>query len=140
MSDATELYKQAIIDHSKHPRHEGPLPEATAEATTINALCGDKVTVRAVVDGDRLTRLRFEGRGCAIAMASASMMSELLEGSTVHEALTVIHTLSSVVAGDGEGPDDPDHPVARLRGVRAFPARRRCATLAWETLEKALHL
>lgn len=138
MSDPTELYKQAVVEHSKHPRNEGPLPEANAEATTINPLCGDKVTVRAVVDDGRIVTLRFQGRGCAIAMASASMMSELLEGRSVEEALETATTLTAVVAGEQEGPDDAEHPIARLRGVRAFPARRRCATLAWETLEQAL--
>lgn len=138
MSDPTELYKQAIVEHSKHPRNKGPLPEATAEATTINPLCGDKVTVRAVVEDGQLVTLRFEGRGCAIAMASASMMTELLEGESIEHALTSANRLEAVVAGEQDGPDDPDHPIARLRGVRAFPARRRCATLAWETLRQAV--
>ena len=138
MSDPTELYKQAVVEHSKHPRNEGPLPEATAEATTVNPLCGDKVTVRAVVEDGRLVTLRFEGRGCAIAMASASMMAELLEGQSVEEALQTATTLAAVVAGEQDGPNDPQHPIARLRGVRAFPARRRCATLAWETLTQAV--
>lgn len=138
MSDPTDLYKQAIVEHSKHPHNKGPLPEATAEATTVNPLCGDKITVRVVVEQGRLVALRFEGRGCAIAMASASMMTELLEGESVESARISADLLEAVVAGEDDGPEDPDHPIARLRGVRAFPARRRCATLAWETLRQAV--
>ena len=97
MSGPSDLYKRASVEHSKHPRNEGRRPEAKAEAATINPLCGDKVTVRAVVEDGRLVTLRFEGRGCAIALASASMMTELLEGKTVEEGRDTAELLKAVV-------------------------------------------
>lgn len=134
--DASSLYRALVLDHGTRPRNVGHLADATHEATLDNPLCGDRVRLQVKVSGDRLLALRFEARGCMIAQASASLMTEAVAGTTVHEAGALVSTLRALVGGDP--PPDDAGPLEPLRGVRAFPSRKTCATLAWDALVAAL--
>lgn len=134
--DPSDLYRAQIVEHSKHPRHEGPLDGATHEAKGINPLCGDRVTVRLRVDGGTIVEAAFEARGCAIAKASASILTEAVTGLEVGTAEARAARLQALV--DGAEADEGDAALAPLAGVRQFPSRKRCATLAWTTLQEAL--
>lgn len=136
MSDLDELYQSVILDHNKTPRNFGKLEDATNHAEGRNPLCGDHFDVWLKVAGDRIEDVRFEGQGCAISKASASMMTQAVKGRTVAEARTLFEQFHEVVAGDSK-----DKLPARLevfRGVRAFPIRIKCATLSWHALKQAL--
>lgn len=132
--DPRALYQAVVLEHSRHPRNEGRLEDATHQAKKTNPLCGDRVTVYArVVDG-RIEAVRFEARGCAIAKASASLLTEAARGTSPDEARALGAALAAAVKGEeiALGALEP------LRAVSSFPSRRRCATLAWETLAAAL--
>ena len=135
--ELTELYREVILDHNRHPRNFGRLDPHDAEAKGHNPLCGDQLTLTLRRDGNAITDLRFEGNGCAISMASASMMTEAVKGkdrATVDALFQRIHALltqpgaSSAELGK----------LAALSGVREFPARVKCASLCWHTLNAAL--
>jgi nitrogen fixation NifU-like protein len=134
----TELYQAVILDHDRAPRNEGPLAGATHEATADNPLCGDVVTMRCIVDGDHVRAARFEGRGCALARAAASILTTRAAGATPTELRTLAATFEQFVR------DAPDAPVpdlgelAAFAGVRAAKSRRTCATLAFRALLEAL--
>ena len=136
-----ELYQEIILDHSRHPRHFGALEHANHSAEGYNPLCGDRVKVYLNVDGaDRITDVAFEGRGCAISVASASLMSELLKGRTIEEAERLMGGFLHLVKGEDAGTlgaDDREH-LEVMAGVSAFPMRVKCATLAWHTMKSAL--
>ena len=136
-----ELYQEVILDHSRHPRHYGPLAEATHSGEGYNPLCGDRVKVYLVVDGDeRIEGIKFEGRGCAISQASASLMTEALKGRTLDEAHELMSGFLHLVKGE-ESPELSGEDRERLEvmaGVSAFPMRVKCATLAWHTMRSAL--
>jgi nitrogen fixation NifU-like protein len=137
--DLRELYQEVILDHNRHPRNEGKLDSATHHADGYNPLCGDCVSVFLVVEDERVRDVRFEGSGCAISTASASLMTEAVKGKTVAEAESVFREFQSMVTETGEG-SDHDHlgDLAALAGVRAHPVRIKCATLAWHTMHAAL--
>lgn len=138
-ADLRELYQEIILDHSKSPRNSGELDDATGEAQGNNPLCGDRITVYVKLDGDRIVDARFVARGCAISVASASMMTELLKGKTVAEAEAAFERFHEQLTGnDGPELDDEDE-MGALMGVRDFPTRIKCATLPWHTLNAALH-
>ncbi|MEJ2554047.1 MAG: SUF system NifU family Fe-S cluster assembly protein [Gammaproteobacteria bacterium] len=140
MSDLRELYQEVIFDHNRHPRNFGKLAGANRHADGYNPLCGDKLSLYLKIEGDIITDVRFEGVGCAISTASASLMTERLKGMKVADAEALFHKFHAVVtedATDGSGPDLGKLSV--LTGVRDYPARVKCATLAWHTLEAALH-
>jgi nitrogen fixation protein NifU and related proteins len=136
-----ELYQEVILDHSRHPRRFGPLPEATHNGEGHNPLCGDRVKVHLVIGGDgRITDIKFEGRGCAISQASASLMADMLAGRTVAEAEKLMRGFLHLVKGEDSSDlniDDRDR-LAVMAGVYAFPMRVKCATLAWHTMKSAL--
>jgi nitrogen fixation NifU-like protein len=134
-----ELYQEILLDHYRRPRNFGPLPGSDHEADGHNPLCGDRVHVRVKLDGKRLADVRFEGSGCAISTASASMMTEAVRGRTVAEVAEQFERFRALVTGEGT-PPPPDEmgESAALAGVRAFPMRVKCATLAWHTLKAAL--
>jgi nitrogen fixation NifU-like protein len=138
--DLRSLYQELILEHGKAPRNEGPLDGATCEATTKNPLCGDRVTVRLVidVDGERVTDARFEARGCMIARASASLLTESIRGQSVQRAVDLASAVDALVAGPSDDAPAELGALAALGGVREFPARRACVTLAWKALEAAL--
>jgi nitrogen fixation NifU-like protein len=134
--DAKALYQELILEHGKHPRHEGPLAGATHEATETNPLCGDRVTVRVRVEDGVVREACFEARGCMIARASASILVDTITGRTVADATALEATLQALAAA--KAPPADAGPLEPLRGVREFPARVRCATLAWSCLARAL--
>jgi len=136
-----ELYQDVILDHSKHPRHFGKLEGATNTAQGHNPLCGDRVTVQLLVDAnDRIADVKFEGKGCAISQASASLMTDMIVGRTVAEAEKLMGGFLNLVKGEEvEGLDEDDRErLDVMAGVSAFPMRVKCATLAWHTMKSAL--
>ncbi|WP_027482425.1 Fe-S cluster assembly sulfur transfer protein SufU [Deinococcus pimensis] len=132
-----DLYREVITSHQKHPRHHGEL-EGAPSARRDNASCGDHVRVWVRLDGDRLADVTFTGRGCAISQASASMMTAALRGLDLEGARSVTARFRAMVMG--EAPPDPEvlGDLVALSGVSKLHARRKCALLAWQTLEDAL--
>jgi nitrogen fixation NifU-like protein len=154
--DLRELYQSVILDHNRAPRNYGPLPDATGQADGRNPLCGDEVTVWVKVEDGCIADIRFVGLGCAISKASASLMTTVIKGQTVARAaelgqrfhdLVTTRTPRSSVPPDLSPPDagssESDGALARLAplaGVSRYPARVKCATLAWHALRSALDL
>ncbi len=142
MDDALrELYQEVILDHSRHPRHFGALASHTHVAEGHNPLCGDRVKIFLQVDSaGRIQDVSFEGRGCAISVASASLMTELLKGRTAAEAERLMDRFLALVRGeDAAGLDESDREHLQvMAGVSAFPMRVKCATLAWHAMKAAL--
>ena len=137
MSDELrDLYQEVILDHNRRPRNFGPLPDANRSAEGHNPLCGDRVTVQLRVEDGRVEGISFQGSGCAISTASASLMTEALQGKTVEEAHALFHGFHELVTRGSDGEDLGK--LAVFTGVREFPIRVKCATLAWHTLEAAL--
>ena len=136
MSDLRDLYQEVILDHNRRPRNFGPLPAANHRAEGNNPLCGDRVTVYLDVEGDRIRDVSFEGAGCAISTASASLMTEALKGRSVEEARHLFHGFHELVTKGDEGEDLGK--LAVFTGVREYPMRVKCATLAWHTFLAAL--
>jgi nitrogen fixation NifU-like protein len=136
MSDLTDLYQAVILDHSKRPRNRGKLPTATRVASGDNPTCGDNCTVYLRMDGDRIAEIGFDGSGCAISQASASLMTTLLKGKTAPEAAALFNDFKHIVT-TGQAPEEISD-VAAFAGVHAYPARIKCATLAWHAALDAL--
>jgi nitrogen fixation NifU-like protein len=140
MSDLRELYQELIIDHSKRPRNFRTLDHANRQAEGYNPLCGDKVTLYLELDGDRIKNIGFQGKGCAISTASASVMTETVKGKTLAEAEALFRVFHDLVTG--RPPASGNVPelgkLAVFAGVSEFPVRVKCATLAWHTLQAAL--
>ena len=140
MSDLRDLYQEVIFDHNRHPRNFGKLADANRHADGHNPLCGDKLSLYLKIENDVITDVRFEGSGCAISTASASLMTERLKGMKVADAEALFHKFHAVVTEDGKSTEGPElGKLSVLTGVREYPARVKCATLAWHTLEAALH-
>jgi nitrogen fixation protein NifU and related proteins len=131
-----ELYTQVIMDHYKRPRNRGELEDADLAERLLNPLCGDEVTVYALFDDDGVADVRFEGRGCSISQASASMMTERLKGKSREEAMREIEGFKAMMVGEREFPETDD--LAALKGVIQYPSRIKCATLAWSAFERGL--
>lgn len=136
MSMMRELYAQTIMDHYQRPRHHGALEDAELNEHLLNPLCGDEVTVYASFDGDKVADVGFEGRGCSISQASASMMTGRLIGKNREEAEAEIQRFKSMMTGDAEFPEGDD--LAALKGVIQYPSRIKCATLAWTAFQNGL--
>jgi len=136
-----ELYQEIILDHSRHPRHFGALADANHTAEGHNPLCGDKVKIYLSVDEkDRIQDISFEGRGCAISVASASLMTDMLKGRTIEQAEELMGGFLLLVKGEDAqalGEDDREQ-LEVMAGVSAFPMRVKCATLAWHAMKSAL--
>jgi nitrogen fixation NifU-like protein len=139
VSDLRDLYQEVIFDHNRNPRNFGRLADANYQADGNNPLCGDKLRLYLKVDGDIIVDARFEGSGCAISTASASLMTERLKGMKVAEAEALFHKFHAAVTEGREGEGPELGKLSVLTGVRDYPARVKCATLAWHTLEAALH-
>ena len=136
--DLKELYRDVILDHNKRPRNFGRIEHPDTHADGHNPLCGDRLTVSVRLKDDRIEDIRFEGKGCAISTASASLMTEAVKGkdrATVQSLYGRIHAL--LTQQDAE-PDASLGKLAALSGVREFPARVKCASLCWHTLNAAL--
>jgi nitrogen fixation NifU-like protein len=139
MSALLELYQQVIIDHSKHPRNFGALPEATSHKDGFNPLCGDKITLHLFEQNGTVENIGFEGCGCAISVASASLMTEAIRGKTRAEVDDMFHDFHRLVTeGHDAALESKLGKLAVLAGVSEFPVRVKCATLAWHTLRAAL--
>ena len=136
MSDLTDLYQAVILDHNKRPRNRGKLPQATRVASGDNPTCGDNCTVYLQMDGDRIGKIGFDGSGCAISQASASLMTTQLAGKTLSEAQSEFGEFRDIVT-TGKEPEEFSE-VAAFAGVHAFPARIKCATLSWHAAIEAL--
>ena len=135
--DPRELYQDIILDHGRHPRNFRKLDQPSHFAHGHNPLCGDRVTVFVSLDGDRIKDVSFEGRGCAISTASASLMTEAVKGKSRTDALALFDRVHSLLTDDA-APSDELGKLAALSGVREFPARVKCASLCWHTLAAAL--
>jgi nitrogen fixation protein NifU and related proteins len=137
MNDLRELYQEVIFDHNRKPRNFGPLIGANRQAQGFNPLCGDRLELYLKVEGGAIKEVSFVGSGCAISTASASLMTESLKGKTEQEARALFKGFHDLVTGAGEPPARLGK-LAVLAGVREFPARVKCATLAWHTMQAAL--
>ncbi|HYH39332.1 MAG TPA: SUF system NifU family Fe-S cluster assembly protein [Azospirillum sp.] len=146
MDELRELYQEVILDHGKNPRNHRHPPDANREARGENPMCGDKFTVYLKVNGDHVVEdVAFEGRGCAISTASASMMTEVVKGKTEAEARILFETFHDLCTKDEDehgnhGPVDEEalEKLMVLSGVRQFPVRVKCATLAWHAMNAAI--
>lgn len=140
MSELRDLYQEVILDHNRRPRNWGAIASPDRKADGYNPLCGDKLKLTLRMDGDRITDVKFEGSGCAISKASASLMTDLVKGKTMPEAEDLVDKLQAMVTAPMDAPEEDAAlgKLAVLSGVREFPARVKCATLAWHTLRAAL--
>lgn len=140
MSDVRGLYQEIILDHNKKPHNFRVMADADHHADGYNPLCGDRITVYVKLDGDRITDVSFKGSGCAISTASASILTDVLKGKTRAEIEALFQQFHALVTGhaprDGQGPELGK--LAVFSGVSEFPARVKCASLAWHTLRSAL--
>jgi nitrogen fixation NifU-like protein len=134
-----DLYRDVILDHNRSPRNFGRLEPADASAVGHNPLCGDALSVTLRLDGDRLSELRFNGQGCAISIASASLMSEAVSGKSVAGVDALYREVHALLTEAGYVPSLPLGKLMALSGVREYPARVKCASLCWHTLQAALH-
>ena len=141
MNDLQELYREVILDHNRHPRNFGELEEADRVVEGVNPLCGDKMTLYVKLDGDRVEDISFKGTGCAISVASSSLMTEKAKGGSVGELEQLFDQVHDMLTADDPAPD-PDlerlEKLAALSGVREYPTRVKCASLAWHALKTAI--
>ncbi len=141
-----ELYREVILDHYRNPRNKGHLEHPQASAQGVNPLCGDEITIEVSFDGDRVSEVAVDSQGCSISQSSASMMTEAIKGKSreeINELVGRFRQMMSLDAGDDPGLD-PERPgavlgdIEALQGVRQYPVRIKCASLAWNTLLEAL--
>ncbi len=140
MSELSELYQQVILDHNKKPRNFRKLENANRRAEGFNPLCGDQLNVYLHVEDDQVKDVSFEGSGCAISKASASMMTQAVKGKTKDEAETLFTEFHRMAMGELDEETEPNHlgKLTIFAGVRDYPARVKCATLSWHTMRAAL--
>ena len=140
MSDLSDLYQEVILDHNRRPRNFGQLPDATRTAKGYNPLCGDRLTLYLKLAGDRIDAVAFEGSGCAISKASASLMTDAIKGQSTASAADLFERFHQMITTPIDQAVDEESvgKLAVLAGVREFPARVKCASLAWHTLKAAL--
>jgi nitrogen fixation NifU-like protein len=140
MSEINELYQQVILDHNKNPRNFGVMDDATNTAEGHNPLCGDQIDVYAKVENGKILEIKFKGAGCAISKASASIMTTMIVGKTVDEAKDLFDDFINIVTADLSAKCDTLElgKLAVFCGVREYPARVKCASLAWHTMMKAI--
>ena len=136
--DIRDLYQELILDHTRKPRNFGPLDTANRQAEGFNPLCGDRVTVTLHLESGRVRDVHFEGSGCAISTASASLMTEAVKGKPVSEVEALFERVHGLLTGEPGSLGTNLGKLAALGGVREFPMRVKCATLVWHTLVSAL--
>jgi nitrogen fixation NifU-like protein len=137
-SDLEELYRDILLDHYRSPRNKGHIPgEASCAADGANPLCGDQIRIELNVDGGRIEDIAFDGNGCSISQASASMMTEYVKGRSIEEAHDGVRAFQRMMV-EGEPLGEEYGDIEALVGVAKFPVRVKCASLAWKTLEQAL--
>ena len=138
MADLRDLYQEVILEHSKQPRNYRELGDANHQAEGYNPLCGDHFTVYLKMDGEKIQDVSFQGSGCAISKASASMMTQSIKGKSREEAAAIFERFHELVTGHGSAENELLGKLAAFAGVCEFPVRVKCATLAWHTLQAAL--
>ena len=139
MFDLKDLYQEVIVDHNRSPRNFGRLKDADRTLEGFNPLCGDRLLLYLKMNGDRISDIRFDGHGCAISVASASLMTETLKGKNAAEAEQIFDDFHHLVTESaGEADVEKLGKLSALAGVRDYPARVKCATLCWHTLHAAL--
>ena len=139
MFDLKDLYQEVIVDHNRRPRNFGPLVDADRKLEGFNPLCGDRLTLYVKTAGDRIADIHFDGSGCAISVASASLMTEAVKGLTLAQARDTFEMFRDMVTNEAHVHDGERlGKLAALAGVRDYPARVKCATLCWHTLKSAL--
>jgi nitrogen fixation NifU-like protein len=136
--ELNDLYRDVILDHNRQPRNFGVLEPADASVEGFNPMCGDHLTLRLRLNQDTISDIRFEGQGCAISTASASLMTEAVKGKSRGEALKLFDRVHQLLTDDAAPPADELGKLAALSGVREYPARVKCASLCWHTLASAL--
>ena len=140
MSDLSDLYQEIILEHNKSPRNFKKIENADREVEGYNPLCGDHYTLYVNLDGDTISDIGFQGAGCAISKASASVMSQVLKGKKVSEAEATFNEFRQMVTGEGKADSFDQHgKLAAFAGVSEHPSRVKCAILAWHALNNALH-
>jgi len=139
MADLTDLYQQIIVEHNRSPRNFRVMEAPSATAEGDNPLCGDRIKLFVKLDGDVVSDVSFQGKGCAISQASASLMTGAVKGMKVAEAERLFHSFHAMVTGQGPADTAALGKLAAFGGVRQFPARVKCANLAWHTLHAALN-
>ncbi len=137
-AEVRDLYRELILDHSRKPRHFGRLNDATHTADGINPLCGDKLRLYLKIDDGRIESSSFEGTGCAISVASASLMTDAIEGLDIDSAASCFASVTDRLTGGASQLGGELDKLAALEGVREYPSRVKCATLAWHALHAAL--
>ena len=138
MGGLDELYKEVILDHYRAPRNKGRLDPHDVSLERNNPLCGDEIELFVRYDGDTIEGIAFEGKGCSISQASASMMTEKVQGLSVKDATSLAESIKSMMAGESEGDQKELGDLVSLKGVVKYPVRIKCALLGWNTLEEAL--
>jgi nitrogen fixation NifU-like protein len=133
-----ELYKEVILDHYRSPRNKGRLDPHDVSLERNNPLCGDEIELFVKFDGDTIEGVAFEGKGCSISQASASMMTEKIQGLSVKDATSLADSIKTMMAGEAEGDQKQLGDLVSLKGVVKYPVRIKCALLGWNTLEEAL--
>jgi nitrogen fixation protein NifU and related proteins len=133
-----ELYKEVILDHYKSPRNKRSIPEATVTRRKNNPLCGDDIALHAQLAEDVVVEVAFEGQGCSISQASASMLTEAVKGRTLEDAATLAAAFRSMMEGSVDPDEDEFGDLVALKGVVKYPVRIKCAVLAWDVLQEAL--
>lgn len=138
MFDLKDLYQQVIVDHNRNPRNFGVLENANSTLEGFNPLCGDKLTLYLNIQDDKIEDISFDGSGCAISVASASLMTDMMKGKTKAEATELFNQFHDLVMSEDEIDFDQFGKLAALAGVRDYPSRVKCATLCWHTLNSSL--
>ena len=140
MNELQELYREVILDHNRHPRNFGELEDPDRVVEGVNPLCGDRMTLYVKFDDDKVQDIRFKGTGCAISVASSSLMTEKAKGESFGEIETLFRRVHEMLTGEATGSDDLESldKLAALSGVREYPTRVKCATLAWHALKSAI--
>jgi nitrogen fixation NifU-like protein len=137
-ADLNDLYQEVILDHNRRPRNFKEMPEASHSAEGYNPLCGDRLTLYLHLDGGVISDVSFQGSGCAISKASASLMTDALKGRSVAEARALFERFHRMVTTPPDRPVEDLGKLSALAGVREFPVRVKCASLAWHTLKAAI--
>ena len=138
MFDIKDLYQEIIVDHNRNPRNFGVIADADKTVEGFNPLCGDKLKLYIKIDGQNISDIAFDGTGCAISVASASLMTDAMKGKSIDEAETLFNNFHSLITTENEIDSDHLGKLAVLAGVKDFPARVKCASLCWHTLHSSL--
>lgn len=141
MNELQDLYREVILDHNRHPRNFGELEDADRVVEGVNPLCGDRMTLYVKLEGDKVADISFKGTGCAISVASSSLMTEKAKGGSLQEVEALFEQVHEMLTGDERGtPEELEslEKLAALSGVREYPTRVKCASLAWHALKTAI--